>query len=129
MLLEGASASPRQDRINESEQRVAVITGATGGIGRWIALGLARAGHHVVMIARDAARGDAAAAWIRQSVPGASIEVKLADLSSLGATRTIISANRKTDARQLDRKVRGELDWIVMKALEKDRRQIGRAHV
>jgi eukaryotic-like serine/threonine-protein kinase len=44
-------------------------------------------------------------------------------LSSLGATRTIISANRKTDARQLDRTVRGELDWIVMKALEKDRRR------
>ena len=42
-------------------------------------------------------------------------------LSSFGATRTTISANRKTDARQLDRTVRGELDWIVMKALEKDR--------
>jgi tetratricopeptide (TPR) repeat protein len=44
-------------------------------------------------------------------------------LSSLGATRTTVSANRKTDARQLDRSVRGELDWIVMKALEKDRRR------
>jgi serine/threonine protein kinase/tetratricopeptide (TPR) repeat protein len=44
-------------------------------------------------------------------------------LSSLGATRTTVSAKRKTDARQLDRTVRGELDWIVMKALEKDRRR------
>ena len=44
-------------------------------------------------------------------------------LSSLGATRTTVSANRKADARQLDRTVRGELDWIVMKALEKDRRR------
>jgi serine/threonine protein kinase/Tfp pilus assembly protein PilF len=44
-------------------------------------------------------------------------------LSSLGATRTTVSANRQADARQLDRAVRGELDWIVMKALEKDRRQ------
>jgi serine/threonine-protein kinase len=42
-------------------------------------------------------------------------------LSSLGATRATVSANRKADARQLDRAVRGELDWIVMKALEKDR--------
>ena len=44
-------------------------------------------------------------------------------LSSLGATLTTVSANRKADARHLDRTVRGELDWIVMKALEKDRRR------
>src|SRR5947207_5342275 len=44
-------------------------------------------------------------------------------LSSLGATRATISANRKADARHLDRAIRGELDWIVMKALEKDRRR------
>ena len=71
-------------RMNESEQQVAVVTGATGGIGRWIALGLARAGHHVVMIARDPARGNAAAAWIGLRVPGSSIEVKLADLEFAG---------------------------------------------
>jgi serine/threonine protein kinase/tetratricopeptide (TPR) repeat protein len=44
-------------------------------------------------------------------------------LSSLGATRASVSANRKAEARDLDRTVRGELDWIVMKALEKDRRR------
>ena len=44
-------------------------------------------------------------------------------LSSLGETLTTVSANRKADARHLDRAVRGELDWIVMKALEKDRRR------
>jgi non-specific serine/threonine protein kinase/serine/threonine-protein kinase len=44
-------------------------------------------------------------------------------LSSLGATRRTASANRKADARHLDRAVRGEVDWIVMKALEKDRRR------
>ncbi len=44
-------------------------------------------------------------------------------LSSLGAARPTVSANRKADARHLDRAIRGELDWIVMKALEKDRRR------
>src|SRR6185369_12176143 len=44
-------------------------------------------------------------------------------LSALGATRATVSANRKAEARNLDRAVRGELDWIVMKALEKDRRR------
>ena len=44
-------------------------------------------------------------------------------LSALGATLTTVSANRQTDARKLSRSLRGELDWIVMKALEKDRRR------
>jgi serine/threonine protein kinase len=44
-------------------------------------------------------------------------------LSSLGTARATVSANRQADARQLDHAVRGELDWIVMKALEKDRRR------
>ena len=35
--------------------------------------------------------------------------------------RASISAQRKSDPKQLGRLVRGELDWIVMKALEKDR--------
>jgi serine/threonine protein kinase len=42
-------------------------------------------------------------------------------LSTLGATLTTVSANRQTDVRKLNRSLRGELDWIVMKALEKDR--------
>ena len=40
-----------------------------------------------------------------------------------GRGPTTVSANRKADARDLDRTIRGELDWIVMKALEKDRRR------
>ena len=46
-----------------------------------------------------------------------------ARLSSLGETLSTVSANRRSDARRLDRDVRGELDWIVIKALEKDRRR------
>jgi eukaryotic-like serine/threonine-protein kinase len=42
-------------------------------------------------------------------------------LSGLGATLTTVSANRQSDARVLGRSLRGELDWIVMKAIEKDR--------
>ena len=44
-------------------------------------------------------------------------------LSTLGGTRKTVSAHRKSDARHLDRAIRGELDWIVMRALEKDRRR------
>ena len=42
-------------------------------------------------------------------------------LSTLGQTAVTISAERQCDPKRLCRLLRGELDWIVMKALEKDR--------
>src|SRR4029077_1143704 len=44
-------------------------------------------------------------------------------LSSLGERLTTTSAKRSSDPRQLNRSVRGELDWIAMKALEKERKR------
>jgi serine/threonine protein kinase len=42
-------------------------------------------------------------------------------LSTLGPAAATVSTNRESDPRSLRRLLRGELDWIVMKALEKDR--------
>ena len=42
-------------------------------------------------------------------------------LSTLGQTAVTVSAQRQSDPKRLSRLLRGELDWIVMKALEKDR--------
>jgi hypothetical protein len=42
-------------------------------------------------------------------------------ISTLGQAATGVSANRQSDPRRLAQLCRGELDWIVMKALEKDR--------
>ncbi|HVK12059.1 MAG TPA: serine/threonine-protein kinase [Gemmataceae bacterium] len=44
-----------------------------------------------------------------------------ARISTLGLAADTVSVNRRSDPKQLSRLVRGELDWIVMKALEKDR--------
>jgi NAD(P)-dependent dehydrogenase (short-subunit alcohol dehydrogenase family) len=66
---------------------VSVVTGATSGIGRWIALGLASTGHVVVIMARDHQRGSAALEWIAAQMPSARVELLTADLSSLVATR------------------------------------------
>ena len=74
------------------EQKVAVVTGATAGIGQWIAYGLARAGYHVVLPVRDGGRGEAARAWIAGKAKGASTELVLADLSSLEQTRQAAAA-------------------------------------
>ena len=42
-------------------------------------------------------------------------------LSSLGEASTTSAQNRQLDSRSLERQLRGDLDWIVMKSLEKDR--------
>jgi NAD(P)-dependent dehydrogenase (short-subunit alcohol dehydrogenase family) len=68
---------------------ISVVTGASGGIGRWIALGLARAGHLVVVVARDQQRGAAAKDWIAARAAGSKTELEIADLSSLAATRQL----------------------------------------
>jgi serine/threonine protein kinase/tetratricopeptide (TPR) repeat protein len=47
--------------------------------------------------------------------PSARISTLKADLA------TTVAERRRTDARRLQQSVRGELDWIVMKCLEKDR--------
>ena len=42
-------------------------------------------------------------------------------LTTLGQASTSVSANRSTEPRKLSSVVKGDLDWIVMKAIEKDR--------
>jgi serine/threonine protein kinase len=42
-------------------------------------------------------------------------------MSTLGPSATTVSANRRSDPKRLRQLLRGELDWIVMKCLEKDR--------
>jgi tetratricopeptide (TPR) repeat protein len=42
-------------------------------------------------------------------------------ISTLGKAATTVSAQRKSDPKRLSKLFRGELDWIVMKCLEKDR--------
>jgi serine/threonine protein kinase/tetratricopeptide (TPR) repeat protein len=42
-------------------------------------------------------------------------------ISTLGKAATTVSTQRQSEPKQLSRLFRGELDWIVMKALDKDR--------
>ena len=62
--------------------RVCLITGATSGIGKATAMGLANMGASVVMVGRDRGRGEAALAEIKEGSANASVDLMLADLSS-----------------------------------------------
>lgn len=65
-----------------------VITGATSGIGRALAQQLAAAGG-VALVARDAAKAEAVRDEIAHAVPEASVEIYLADISSLASVRSL----------------------------------------
>jgi NAD(P)-dependent dehydrogenase (short-subunit alcohol dehydrogenase family) len=67
-------------------EKVALVTGGTGAIGRAVAAGLAQQGAAVVMVGRNAERGAAAAEEIRRETGGAA-EFIQADLAALGSVR------------------------------------------
>lgn len=71
--------------IPDQHGRVALVTGASNGIGLATALELARRGAHVIVHARDSGRGARAIEHISTSVPGASLDLQLADLGDLDA--------------------------------------------
>src|SRR5688572_449021 len=66
---------------------VALVTGAASGIGRATAIGLARDGATVVLLVRNAARGDQALQDVRAAVPDAKLGTLECDLSSQASIR------------------------------------------
>jgi NAD(P)-dependent dehydrogenase (short-subunit alcohol dehydrogenase family) len=81
--------------------RVAVVTGANGGLGLETAKALAGAGAHVVMAARDQVKAATAQSEILAVHPEAQLEVvelDLADLSSVAtAAQQIVAAHEQVD--------------------------------
>ncbi|MDR6508114.1 SDR family oxidoreductase [Arthrobacter oryzae] len=63
--------------------RIAIVTGASDGIGTVIATRLAQAGAEVVLPVRSKQKGDAAVQLIRAAVAGAKVTIRSLDLSSL----------------------------------------------
>ena len=81
--------------------KVALVTGAASGIGRATATGLAREGARVVLLVRNAERGEQALRDVRASVPDATAEIVECDLSSQASIRAaaqrFVAANDRLD--------------------------------
>ena len=94
--------SPRAPRwaiaLPDLSGRRAVVTGASDGVGVEIARGLAAAGAEVLLPVRNRAKGERAAARIRETVPDAALtlaDLDLADLASVAASaHSLLAAGR-----------------------------------
>ena len=65
--------------------RLAIVTGATGGLGYETALALAKAGADVIVAGRDARKGQAAIEKIRNEAPHAQASFEHLDLANLAS--------------------------------------------
>ncbi|CCQ17225.1 Short-chain dehydrogenase/reductase SDR [Rhodococcus sp. AW25M09] len=87
--------------IPDQTGKLAVVTGASDGIGAVIATRLARSGAEVVMPVRSAAKGERVAESIRSAVPGAKVTTRLLDLSSLNSVAALVN-DFVSDGRAID---------------------------
>lgn len=71
--------------------RIAIVTGASSGVGLWTAAGLAKAGAHVLMVCRDKLRGEAAKGFVER-VSGRPADLILSDFADL---KSVHDAARK----------------------------------
>ncbi|MCU0514950.1 MAG: SDR family NAD(P)-dependent oxidoreductase [Anaerolineae bacterium] len=71
-------------------EKFALITGANSGLGKATAVGLARQGYTVVMVARSQARGEAARRDICAASGSQRVHLLLADLASQQAIRALV---------------------------------------
>ena len=73
--------------VPDQSGRLAIITGSNTGLGFDNARALAARGAKVVLAVRDTAKGEAAAARIRELTPGAQVTVQKLDLGSLASVK------------------------------------------
>ncbi len=84
--------------IPDQSGKLAIITGATGGLGLETALGLAGAGAEVILAGRNPTKGRNAETVIRQKNKKAKVRFELADMASLNSIKAfadrVISVGR-----------------------------------
>jgi len=79
----------RGEYDDSMQGRVSVVTGANRGLGRAAALGLARLGGTVVLLARDRERGEHALHDVRRETGNDQVSLELVDLASFASVRAV----------------------------------------
>ena len=74
------------------ENKTVLVTGATDGLGRLVAIKLAQNGARVLLHGRDQAKGEAVLAEIRAATDAADLEFYRADLAVLAQVRDLAKA-------------------------------------
>ena len=104
------AAAPAAGSAPEPGQRVALVTGSTGGLGREVARRLAASGWHVIVHGRDLERGASLVDEIEQEGAGGA-RFYPADLASFAEVRALAEAIRR-DYRRLDLLVNNAGVWV-----------------
>jgi NAD(P)-dependent dehydrogenase (short-subunit alcohol dehydrogenase family) len=74
---------------NDMSGKVCLVTGCSSGIGKVTAAELAKMGASVVMVCRNRSKGEAVQAEIRSATANASVDLIIADLSSMAEVRRV----------------------------------------
>src|SRR3984885_9939654 len=77
--------------IPSQQGKLAVVTGATGGLGYETALALAGAGAEVLVTGRNTEKGRVAIDRINRAVPSAKVRFEMLDLASLRSVRAFVA--------------------------------------
>jgi NAD(P)-dependent dehydrogenase (short-subunit alcohol dehydrogenase family) len=80
-------------------EQIALVTGASAGIGLYTALGLARAGFRVIIAGRDRTRTEAACRTVAERSGSPPVEPAIADFASLAAVRRLADTVLATHGR------------------------------
>ena len=91
------SRTPSSTPVPDLSGKLAVVTGASDGVGLGLATRLAGAGAEVVLPVRNRRKGEAAVARIRQQHPLAAVSLRDLDLSSLDSVAALGATLRGED--------------------------------
>jgi NAD(P)-dependent dehydrogenase (short-subunit alcohol dehydrogenase family) len=75
--------------VPDQSGRLALVTGASGGVGLELAVRLAQAGAELLLPVRDPGRGERAAARIRGAAPAARVDVRELDLAAQASVHAL----------------------------------------
>eukprot|EP00794_Sanderia_malayensis_P017551 gene17551-19301_t len=87
------------DEVTVESQKVCIVTGASSGVGFEVALKMTALDYEVILACRDAHRGNAAVARIRQQIPECEVSFMQLDLASLKSVRCFVDNFHKTGKR------------------------------